>query len=115
MADVKYKYALAVALIIVSLVGLAAVGGQQPSEAPPLYEGLPADAALLRIDRQALEAAYHDQLKKLFTVWIASQAPSDAVNLRNGLRIARRAYNQALAQIVMREQELLELDRKQQP
>lgn len=101
----------AVLLIVLVIVCIGAAVGyvsSQSDKSPVLYEGIPYDAALLRMDKRALEEAYHGQLLKIFGVWIASGAPADATNLQNGLRIARRAYQQAAQQIARREQELLE-------
>jgi hypothetical protein len=77
-----------------------------------LYGSTPLDGTLLRMDRRALDEAYHAQLLKLFGVWIASGAPSEAANFRNGLAIARRAYGLAAQSIAKREQELLEQERQ---
>jgi hypothetical protein len=88
-------------------------GAQQQPE-PVLYSGIPLDATLLRLDKRALEEAYHLALVRLFGVWLSQGAPQDAHQIINGLRIARRAYNQAAQQIAKREQQLLESDRQQQ-
>jgi hypothetical protein len=77
-----------------------------------LYGNTPLDATLLRLDRRALDEAYHAQMLKLFGVWIASGAPNEAVQFRNGLAIARRAYGLAAQSIAKREQELLEQERQ---
>lgn len=71
-----------------------------------LYDGIPLDEHLLRLDKQALDEAYRDQLKKLFSVWMSSQA-GDSTNFRNGLKLARRAYNQVVEQIEKRREELI--------
>jgi hypothetical protein len=68
-------------------------------------------AVSLRLDRRALEEAYHAQMLKLFGVWVSSGAPAEAQNFRNGLAIARRAYSLAAQSIAKREQELLEQER----
>jgi len=75
-----------------------------------LYENIPFDAAFLGLDRRALDEAYHDHMLRLFDVWLSSGAPEEAVNFKNGLRIARRAYGQAREQIRKREEQLIELD-----
>lgn len=72
---------------------------------PQLYAGIPLDAKLLELDKRALDEAYHAQLIKLFGVWLSSQA-GDATAIKNGLRIARRAYNIANQQIQDREKQL---------
>jgi hypothetical protein len=97
-----------VALLLIALAFKTMA--QQPKEPPPLYENIPFDAGLLGLDRRALDEAYHEQLLKLFGVWLSSGAPEDAKNFKNGLRIARRAYGQARDQIRKREAQLNELD-----
>ena len=69
-----------------------------------LYSGIPIDLHLLKLDRLALEDAYHAQLLKLFGVWLA-QGAGDATHFRNGLRNARRAYSEAHQEMDKREQE----------
>ena len=78
-----------------------------------LYEGIPLDATLLHLDKQALEDAYHQYLLLLFSTWLKGNIAEDE-RIRNGLRKARKAYNAAAQQIAKREQELLELDRQRQ-
>jgi hypothetical protein len=89
---------------------LVAAAPQQ--EEPQLYEGVPLDAMLLRLDKRALDEAYHTHLIKLFSVWLAEGA-RDATHFTNGLRIARKSYYTAAAQIAKRDQELIEADRLQ--
>lgn len=95
--------------IVPLLMAIDFVRGQASPEsstaAPEFYESIPSDPRLLALDRRALDEAYHEQIKKLFGVWVASGAPAEATQLKNGLRIARRAYGQASQQIVKREQE----------
>jgi hypothetical protein len=107
-------------IVVVILLVLAAIGflaGRwyvEPSAAQvqqDLYGATPLDGTLLRMDKRALEEAYHAQMLKLFGVWIASGAPGEAVQFRNGLAIARRAYTLAAQSITKREQELLEQER----
>jgi len=109
--------------IVLSLIGLAVLtaigwnvltGAGAQQDPPRLYEDIPLDATLIRMDKRALEEAYHEQLVRLFGVWLKQGAPADAQAFRNGLRIARRAYNQTAQEIAKREQELLELDKRQQ-
>jgi hypothetical protein len=112
-----HRIVLTMIIVIIILFALAAFGyftngwdkaeGQTTGE-PILYQGIPMDAMLLRLDKRALDEAYHAQLLKLFGVWLSQQAPVDAAGIQNGLRIARRAYNQAAQQISLRENQLHE-------
>ena len=102
------------AVIIAALAGLFSAMGQRATDDPKLYDDTPLDATLLRIDRQALEEAYHQRIVKLFDIWLSNTQASDATAFRNGLRIARRGYNTAAQEISKREQKLLEQDRQQQ-
>jgi hypothetical protein len=112
-----------VAVIVLILFGLILFGliltldeapGQSAPPSAVMYQGVPLDASLLRLDKRALDEAYHNQMLKLFGVWLASGAPDEATNFINGLRIARRAYTQAASQIARRETELLEQERTRQ-
>ena len=95
----------AIALLIMLLIAMMTHG--EAEQAPTqLYDGIPLDAGLLHLDKRALDESYHDQIKKLFGVWLSQGAPQDAANMRRGLVIARRAYGQARAQIEQREKEL---------
>ena len=107
-------------IVVAAIIALASMltwlpragDSQQQSE---LYEGIPMDATLLHLDKRALDEAYHQQLLALFGVWIRQQAGIvEAEKMRNGLRVARRAYNTAAAQIAKREAELLQIDRERQ-
>jgi hypothetical protein len=108
---------VALAIIVLLILTWAFDGNEasgQAVEEPRLYQGIPLDAALLHLDKRALEEAYHAQLLKLFGVWLTQGAPEDAKNIQNGLKIARRAYSQAAHQIAVREQQLLEMEHQQQ-
>lgn len=69
------------------------------------YEGLQLDAKLLALDKEALDEAYHLHLVKLWTIWVTDGAPA-AGRIQSGLRIARRAYDEARDVIAKREQQL---------
>jgi hypothetical protein len=97
-------------LVALLLIGLAFKVSAQPKESSQLYANIPFDPALLSLDRRALDEAYHEHLLRLWAVWLSSGAPQDAVNFKNGLNIARRAYGQAREQIRKREEQLNELD-----
>ena len=75
---------------------------------------MPLDATLLRLDKRALDDAYHARILKLFEVWLTSGAPQEATNFINGLRITRRAYAQAASAISKREAQLLEEEHRKQ-
>ena len=100
--------ALAVAITWGLLLLLPQETAEAPASAPDVYRGIPFDAHLLRLDREALEVAYKDRLVKLFGVWLTSTQAKDATNFTQGLHIARRGYNAAVAQIERREQQYRE-------
>jgi hypothetical protein len=60
---------------------------------------------LIELDKRALELAYQDHLKLLFSVWLKDDVAAEQ-RIRNGLRIARRAYASAADQLEKREQAL---------
>jgi hypothetical protein len=115
------RIAITFIIVVVILLLLAVVGyltgswdeavGQAHRE-PQLYaDGIPLDAKLLALDKEALDEAYHRHLLLLFSVWLKGEI-SDSSRISNGLRIARRAYNQAAQQIVKREQQLHEQEQR---
>ena len=120
--SIGHRIALTLIIVLIILFALALIGyltgGWDKADAqqsdPAIYEGVPLDATLLRLDRQALEEAYHDQVKHLFTIWLKSTQAGDLQAFTNGLKIARRGYTGAAQQIAKREQQLLELDRRMQ-
>jgi hypothetical protein len=63
------------------------------------------DSYLIQKDKEALDAAYHNQLLLLFSVWLKDDVRTTE-RVSNGLRIARRAYVTAAEQIERREREL---------
>ena len=83
------------------------VYGAEPLPVPQLYQGIPLDAHLLRLDRRALDEAYHTQVIFLFTVCLKDGC-KDSQYFSNGMRNARRFYAQAASQIAEREKELIE-------
>lgn len=69
-----------------------------------LYQGVPLDDHLLRLDKLALEEAYRTTVVRLWGVWLSSGAPKDAAAFQSGLAILRRSYALAAAQITKREE-----------
>lgn len=110
--SIGHRIALTLVIVLVILFALALFGylsgrwddAQAQATVPGLYDGVPTDATLLQLDRQALDEAYHAHLIKLWGVWLADGA-RDARRISNGLHIARQAYGQAAAQIAKREQQ----------
>jgi hypothetical protein len=106
------RIALTFIIVLVILFALALVGfmsgrwDEAPAQAVTevnLYGDVPLDATLLRLDRRALDEAYHAQLLKLWGVWLADGA-KDPSRFKAGLGNARRAYGLALHEITKREQ-----------
>src|SRR5215831_10982520 len=110
---------LAVLLVLLGLsrwIGDSAAAQQRnPGDPPLLYEGLQLDPILLALDKRALDEAYHDQLLKLFGVWLSSGSIDEARNFRNGLRNARRGYALAREAISAREKQIIDLDKGKRP
>jgi hypothetical protein len=104
--------AVAIVAIVTGIVFAADYFASAQEDVPDIYSDVPLDASLLRLDRRALDEAYHDQLLKLFGVWMAEGA-KDAQRIKNGLRAARKAYGQAASQIAAREQRIH--DQHEQP
>jgi hypothetical protein len=94
---------LTMTVILAALLILFARSETQ--EASQLYQGVPLDARLIKLDRAALDDAYHAQLVHLFSVWLKDDISSTS-RVSNGLRIARRAYSEAATQIDQREKQV---------
>jgi hypothetical protein len=113
------RIALTFVIVLIILFAIAVAGwisggwDETPAQAitdVDLYAGLQADATLLRLDRRALDEAYHAQLLKLWGVWLVDGA-KDPARFKTGLANARRAYGMALHEITKREL-LLEQERE---
>jgi hypothetical protein len=89
------------ALLLVYIVG-SFTQGAESEESAQLYQGVPVNEHLLRLDKEALEIAYKEHLKLLFSVWLRDDI-STVHRINNGLRNARRAYEHAAEQIEKRE------------
>ena len=101
---------LILALLLLAMIGWLSGGWYEAQGAPAqdkrpvyIYEGIALDAALLELDKRALEEAYHEQVKRLFSVWMTTQEPK---YFTAGIRRARDAYHQAAEGIARREDEL---------
>jgi len=117
LEDFRIGQRIALAVVIVlSIVFCIAVSDyfvEAQLLEPQLYEGIPLDSTLLRLDKQALDESYHQYILLLFSVWLKGDISEDQ-RIRAGLKKARAAYNSAARQIAQREQELLKEDRVKQ-
>lgn len=97
------RRAIAVFISIVVIVIIMAIYGcvrdaDHAEGAEQLYRGVPLDEHLLELDKKALELAYQDHLKLLFSVWL-KDGISVADRINKGLRTSREAYGIAAARI----------------
>jgi hypothetical protein len=93
-----------IVLLALSVIGYLS-GGWEAQGAPEPSVVSKYEGHLVEIDRRALDLAYQDHLKLLFSVWLKDDVAAEQ-RIRNGLRIARRAYASAAEQIEQREQAL---------
>jgi hypothetical protein len=116
------RIVLTCVIVLVVLFVLALIGWSTGrwDEAPgqaitdvDLYGEVPLDATLLRLDRRALDESYHQQLLRLWAVWLTDGA-KDPSRFKAGLSNARRAYGLALHEIAKREAKFLQQDRDRQ-
>jgi len=112
------RFILAFMLILIAALGVEAFeDSNYPAEAqisePQLYEGIPLDATLLHLDRQALNDAYHEYVLLIMGVYLKGDLADDR-RASAGFKKARAAYNIVASQIAKREQELLQQDRLKQ-
>lgn len=73
---------------------------------PPLVPPSEYDRRLLELDREAIDAAYHEQVKLLFKNWMNDPNVKQPGRAITGLRNAARAYIEAMDGAKKREQEL---------
>jgi 5-bromo-4-chloroindolyl phosphate hydrolysis protein len=88
-----------VAILLASLILWSAAEGETQEQ---IYQGVPLNEHLIKVDREALEAAYREQIKLLFSVWLKDDI-SVVHRINTGLRRAREAYGLAAAKIEERE------------
>ena len=94
---------IVVIVIIMAIYGCVRDDDRAKAE-ERIYQGVPLNKHLLELDKQALEAAYKDHLKLLFSVWLKDDV-SVVHRINEGLRRARRAYDEASARIQEREKQ----------
>lgn len=93
---------LAIVIAVIIAVGLVMLADPAEPKDTDIYAGVPVDMQLLELDKVALDQAYHNQLLKLWGVWLTDGA-KDPTHFKNGLANARRAYSLATKQIAERE------------
>jgi hypothetical protein len=103
--SIRARIGLFFAIIIIVIALIYIVGSfthAEGEEAEQIYQGVPINAHLLQLDKEALEVAYKEHLKLLFSVWLRDDITT-VHRINNGLRNARRAYAHAAEQIEKRE------------
>jgi len=106
----QWMIAVAVLLALLLFAVVSRVGAQPDqhrAEPPDFYKGLALDAELLKIDKQALDEAYRAHVIKLWTIYVTDGAAKKDY-IRNGLAIARRAYDEVRDAIAIRQQKIQE-------
>jgi hypothetical protein len=106
LEDLSLRARILLFVIIVFIVTLLLMF--VPTEGEPaeqLYQGVPLNAHLLQVDKDALDQAYKEQLKLLFSVWLKDDV-SVVHRINTGLQRARQAYAHAAEQIEKRERAL---------
>jgi hypothetical protein len=94
---------------LASTSGARGQGADSPNILPPrgtfIGKQTPYDRHLIELDKVALDAAYVDQLQRLFSVWMKddSNQPDRAIK---GAQQARRAFILVMEQIEKRERDL---------
>jgi hypothetical protein len=108
------RIAIAIAAVLFAVLMLVLVSwleakpaDAQAKQDDDLYGDLPIFPSLLNFDKRALDDAYEDQIKHLFSVWVKGQATSNK-EITNGLTVARRAYTVAAEQIAKRQARIME-------
>jgi hypothetical protein len=98
---------LTMVIVLVILFALAAfgyfIGGWDEAQGEPL---LPSkfDKELIALDKEAIKQAYHDQVVRLFAVWMKDEHDQPRRALV-GINQARRAYIESMTALEKREQQ----------
>lgn len=88
--------------IVIAAVALLLIWVVESVSEEQLYQGVPVNEHLLRLDKLALDKAYEQHVLLLFSVWLKDDI-SVVHRINNGLRRGREAYLQAAARIEERE------------
>jgi hypothetical protein len=106
LEELSLRARIVLFVVVVFIVSLLLMFVQAESEeTEQIYQGVPIDGHLLQLDKEALELAYKDHLKLLFSVWLKDDI-STVHRINTGLRNSRRAYAHAAEQIERRERAL---------
>ena len=99
----RYRVLLTIAVVVIVMILLALAGNAQVrTEVFPAPPASPWDAHLAELDRQALDDAYHEQIKHLFHTWLREVDLGQSTRVQNGARRARAAYIQVRTAIEKR-------------
>jgi hypothetical protein len=96
---VEIGITLAVIGLVMALYACLPNGAESEEQ---LYQNIPVDEHLLRLDKDALEQAYKDHVRLLFSVWLKDDI-SVVHRINEGLRRGRRAYTDAATKLIERE------------
>jgi len=113
------RFLLTLIIVLVLLFAMAAFGyfggrwDQAEGQEQQLYGDTPLDAVLIRLDKRALDEAYHQRIIKLWEVWL-SPTTKDATSFTNGLKVVRARYSEAATAISRRERQILDQEQQHQ-
>ena len=105
---------LFVVIIVIVLIGMLLLTAREDVQGQSLVLMLPPskwDAQILELDKKALDEAYIEKLKALFSVWVREGLENPERPMK-GATQARRAYQEAMRNIEFREQKLNEQQSK---
>ena len=88
-------------VVVMILIFLAERAGGEES----IYQGVPLDEHLLRLDKEALEEAYKAHVQLLFSVWLKDDIKV-VHRINTGLANGRRAYFMAREKLEERERQM---------
>jgi hypothetical protein len=88
-------------------VGFFASSEGAPAQPLPPLQRSQYDERLLVLDREAIEAAYREQVQHLFAIWMKDDT-GQPVRVITGVRKAAKAYIESMDGAARREQEIRE-------
>ena len=104
--SIGHRVALTVAIVLVILFALALSGylsGRWDEAGAAAIEASPYDARIAELEREAIEAAFQEHVRKLYSVWMADPSNAEAPRRAGkGAANGRRAYIDAMTTIDQR-------------
>jgi hypothetical protein len=99
-----------VAILLASLILWSAAEGETQEQEPPISQY---EDHLLKLDREALDIAYKEHIKLVFSIWMKDPTdPNSSRRAGNGARNARAGFEKSVQAVERREHRLKETEER---